>query len=74
MTSSVSGRMGYLNDNHYDLRNMGRTQSNACIAFDGSAGDHCECAIYEERPAVCRDFQRGSRDCLDSIAALEASA
>lgn len=34
-----------------------------CVALDGAIGGPCSCAIYDERPAVCRQFERGSRDC-----------
>lgn len=35
-----------------------------CIALRGEVGVAARCSIYEMRPAVCRDFEVGSRLCL----------
>lgn len=36
-----------------------------CVALRGPLGD-VYCAIYSDRPALCRDFERGSPDCLSA--------
>jgi Fe-S-cluster containining protein len=38
----------------------------ACVAFAGELGRQCSCAIYEDRPAVCREFEVGSQLCRDA--------
>jgi Fe-S-cluster containining protein len=35
----------------------------ACVAFRGQAGGPCHCAVYEDRPGVCRRFHVGDRLC-----------
>ena len=37
-----------------------------CAALRGSLFRQVECAIYEERPDVCREFVPGSKRCLGS--------
>lgn len=37
-----------------------------CRALRGSVGRSCSCRIYEDRPTLCRSFERGSRACLSS--------
>lgn len=44
-------------------RIMRRKENKECIALD--ANGHC--SIYENRPLVCKEFERGSKDCLDSL-------
>ena len=39
-----------------------RMRDDACIALKNN-----RCSIYENRPAVCRDFERGSKRCLDKL-------
>ncbi|MGE5047567.1 MAG: YkgJ family cysteine cluster protein [Deltaproteobacteria bacterium] len=34
-----------------------------CVALEGKLGQHVSCAIYELRPAACRDVKPGSREC-----------
>lgn len=34
-----------------------------CVALDGPMDGACSCVIYEERPEVCREFERGSERC-----------
>lgn len=36
--------------------------SDRCVALQGVLGQ-CACGIYDERPALCRDFAAGSPDC-----------
>jgi len=38
-----------------------------CQALRGSVGKQCSCAIYDDRPKVCRTFKRGSRACRAAI-------
>ena len=37
-----------------------------CRALRGTVGRRASCAIYEDRPALCRAFKRGSRGCLEA--------
>lgn len=39
-----------------------RMRKGACIAFR-SCESRCSCAVYEHRPNVCRDFERGGSRC-----------
>jgi Fe-S-cluster containining protein len=41
-----------------------------CAALRGSLFRSVSCAIYEERPSVCREFVPGSKRCKDSRASL----
>lgn len=43
------------------LRRDGETL--ACTSLEGVIGDHVGCAIYENRPAMCRHFEAGSDRC-----------
>jgi Fe-S-cluster containining protein len=45
---------------HAGVRCMDQHGNGACVALDPSTK---LCAIYERRPQVCRDFQRGSGLC-----------
>lgn len=38
----------------------------ACVAFEGELGKRCGCAVYEERPSVCREFAMGSELCREA--------
>lgn len=42
-----------------------RQRQGACIALTRGG----LCSIYEDRPLVCRDFQRGSEECLRKLGA-----
>lgn len=44
----------------------GQTEDARCGSLRGEIGVHCECAIYDQRPAGCRDFEAGSGPCLDT--------
>jgi Fe-S-cluster containining protein len=35
-----------------------------CAALKGRQGEDVACSIYDERPAVCSDFDPGSPECL----------
>jgi Fe-S-cluster containining protein len=35
----------------------------ACVAFAGQLGQQCGCAIYKDRPSVCREFEVGGQLC-----------
>jgi Fe-S-cluster containining protein len=37
-----------------------------CAALVGAAAGPYRCSVYEERPHTCRDFTRGSRNCLSA--------
>lgn len=49
------------------FRIMKRKLNGECIALDSDTG---HCTIYEYRPMVCKDFDRGSQDCLDALGRL----
>lgn len=34
-----------------------------CVALKGTPGVNTRCDIYEERPILCRTYERGSQDC-----------
>lgn len=46
-----------------------RQRKGACIALKGG-----RCSIYKDRPLVCRDFQRGSEECLRKLAPAPLAA
>jgi Fe-S-cluster containining protein len=46
-----------------DLTPVMKQKNGVCIAFNGTVGQKAECTIYENRPAVCRDFEAGSAPC-----------
>ena len=35
-----------------------------CVALSGRLGKQVACTIYADRPALCRQFEAGSRECL----------
>lgn len=35
-----------------------------CIALRGTIGKWTRCKMYEDRPKLCRELERGSKDCL----------
>jgi len=35
-----------------------------CIALQGDVGQQVGCAIYEQRPSPCREFDAGSEACI----------
>jgi len=35
-----------------------------CSALVGEIGRRAQCAVYADRPLVCREFQAGSDDCI----------
>jgi uncharacterized protein len=41
-----------------------RCDGDRCLALDGEVGVATGCAIYEDRPAVCRACQPGDEECL----------
>lgn len=43
---------------------MRRREDGACIALDPETR---LCTIYENRPIVCRDFERGNYQCYQSV-------
>lgn len=48
------------------FRVMKHKENGECIALD----ENGYCSIYEYRPMVCKDFERGSQECLDSLGRL----
>lgn len=49
---------------HAGVRCMEQTADGACIALDAVTR---LCTIYERRPQVCRDFQRGGSLCRRAV-------
>jgi hypothetical protein len=43
-----------------------RREGEQCAALDGPSGGPYSCRIYADRPRTCRDFQFGSKNCLDA--------
>jgi len=41
-----------------------------CRALEGKVGRHVECAIYESRPGLCREFEAGSPECFQARRAV----
>jgi uncharacterized protein len=50
---------------HAGVRCMDQTGNGACIALDPATQ---LCTIYERRPQVCRDFNRGDSLCRRAVA------
>jgi Fe-S-cluster containining protein len=44
---------------------MARGACNSCTALNVKTGRHI-CRIYDNRPAVCREFLAGSKACLEA--------
>ncbi|MGH9948865.1 MAG: YkgJ family cysteine cluster protein, partial [Pyrinomonadaceae bacterium] len=40
-----------------------RAENDKCVNLDGKLGERIGCAIYEERPKCCREFDAGSDRC-----------
>lgn len=50
----------------FDLRFMHKgADGKRCIALHGEVGD-VHCTIHRDRPFLCRAFENGSEDCMDS--------
>jgi Fe-S-cluster containining protein len=45
-----------------------------CDFLRGTPGRRCSCQIYATRPAVCREFEPGSRGCKEARGLLEIGA
>ena len=56
--------MVVVHDNYLELRREGER----CAALGGGRTPHepYGCRIYEDRPRTCREFTRGSKNCLDA--------
>lgn len=37
-----------------------------CVAFRGKIGKKCSCAIYPNRPSICREFSPGNMYCREA--------
>lgn len=37
-----------------------------CIALEGDLGKRVSCKVYEHRPNICKNFEIGSKLCLDA--------
>jgi Fe-S-cluster containining protein len=51
-------------DGHFGERGFAATQAGACVHL-GVPGRPNDCSIYLERADTCRDFEAGSRQCLE---------
>jgi len=40
---------------------------NRCCCLVGTVGKSCKCAIYDNRPTICRTVQPGDELCLSSL-------
>ena len=49
------------------FRMMRHKENGECIALDSETGI---CTIYDIRPKVCKDFERGSDECLSALIRL----
>lgn len=68
LTRSVRGRIGFGSwEADEGTRVMARRDCNGCAALSLKKGRYV-CRIYERRPAVCREFQSGSKECLEARA------
>lgn len=38
-----------------------------CVALSGDTSRSVSCTIYADRPAICREFERGGPDCIETI-------
>ena len=38
-----------------------------CVALQGQVGERVRCAVYEQRPPVCRDVVPGDARCLEAL-------
>jgi uncharacterized protein len=43
-----------------------RCKGDRCVALNGELGKNVTCAIYAQRPLVCRNFEPGSKACLQA--------
>lgn len=72
LTRSARGLPGFaLWEGEIGTRAM-RTVGGRCAALRGEPGEACRCACYARRPAVCRSFTPGSRECLEARETLVA--
>lgn len=52
-----------------DAKGRMRSIGDRCAALTGEVGRHVACAVYEDRPNVCRDCQPGDDACREARAA-----
>lgn len=66
LTRSVRNRMGFGSwEADEGQRVMARRGCDSCSALSQKNGAF-QCRIYDVRPAVCREFEAGSQECLDA--------
>jgi Fe-S-cluster containining protein len=64
LTRSVRGRVGYGSwEAEQGTRVMAKNDCDTCSALKSNK-DGYTCRIYENRPAVCREFPAGSEECF----------
>jgi Fe-S-cluster containining protein len=70
LTRSVRNMIGFASWEADEFVRMARTSDDRCVALRGEVGNACRCAIYGRRPVVCREFEQGSVDCAEAMAAM----
>lgn len=64
LTRPVRGRIGFDDrDEAEGVRYMPKHPDGRCKALKGVVGASVSCAIYDQRPAICREFPPGSDGC-----------
>lgn len=68
---SVRNSMGFARweaETHWQMH----VKDGCCQALKQGPNGTCMCKIYARRPTVCREFERGSEDCLGILQAHAA--
>jgi Fe-S-cluster containining protein len=63
VSRSYRARHVHWSGDHAALTTKRGNSGCVCVALVGGVGRRVRCAIYERRPAACRAFRPGSRDC-----------
>ncbi len=64
LTHPVRGRIGFdEKDEAGGVRCMAKNLAGRCKALEGEVGASVRCGIYDQRPAICREFPPGSDGC-----------
>lgn len=53
----------HIHTDEFDTQTMLRLEDGWCSALNRET---LQCSIYEQRPWLCREFEMGSVDCLDT--------
>lgn len=60
--TGYTGPSGYLGSNG----GISADETGRCVALLGEIGSSVSCAVYDDRPKVCREFPPGSVSCYDA--------